>query len=802
MTTEPRGRSIRRRMMTLIALGFLGLLAVNSALLWTYAGRAANGSFDLLLGGAAQAMLERTRPTPEGPTVDLPPTALQIMALAPRERVVYRVFSPGEGEITGTPGLPLPRGFAASDSAVFYDAPFGGEVMRFVVQGRMLTSPAGRTWVEVQIGQTREARIERRRSLFLIGMAGVALVSAIGLACVWFAIGAALRPLLQIETELQARPPSDLSELRLAPPREIVNLIGAINGFIARLRANRALTETFIADVAHQTRTSLSALQGQISLAADATDIAAMRGRVARAEQQSARLVRLTNQLLAQAMVIHRTEAGNLSAVALVPLLRDFLGEALRDPRYRKIVFSLDVAPGIDADGLVRGDPVALREALRNLVDNAFRYGPEDNLIDIALDPAGDDALLLSVSDAGPGIAPGDRDRAQQRFTSLSGAPGGSGLGLSIVRAVAEGHGGQLRLERSRHGGLRAGLLLQRVAAVLAALWLVAAPRPALADLSILHMASATDYAAIGGLIRAFETANPDVRVAYQEIQTVPLHDAVLAGRVRADLVVSPAMDLQVDLVNRGLARPLDVPGAERLPAWASWRQELFGFTFEPAVILYRRDRFAATDLPRTHQELATFIRLHENELRGRLGTYDLGYSGIGYLYATQDAELGIDASRLNETMGRAAARVYCCSSEMIGAAVADDLSMALNVIGSYAMTATDPRTAVHLLDDYNLVMTRTAFVPRTAENPELGLRFLQFVLSEAGQRSLVTDTRLLPILPPADVSSPALEQLRAHEGTFLPIRLDPGLLTYLDRLKHEQFMAGWKAALRSEGSP
>ncbi|MGP3698977.1 sensor histidine kinase [Rhodobacter sp. NSM] len=793
--TERRGHSIRRRMLALIATGFLVLLCVNSALLWTYAGRAADDSYDLLLHGAVRTILDRTAPGPSGPTVDLPPVAMEILALAPRERVVYRVFSPAYGEITGTPDLPLPASFEPSDRAVFYDARYDGDAMRFAVQGRMLTSPGGRTWVEVQVGQTREARLDQLLSLFLTGMAGVVLVSVIGLGFVWLAISQALKPLVQVEAELKARHPRDMSELRGLPPVEIEGLIGSINGFIARARDSRALTESFIADVAHQTRTSLSALQGQLSLATDARDFQGMHTRLVKAERQAERVVRLTNQLLAHAMVIHRSDEASLHPVAMTPLVRDLLAEMLRDTRVRGTTFTFDVDDFAEGGDVILGDEVSLREAIRNLIENALRHGPPDNLIDIDLRREGSDAILLSVSDAGPGIPEADRPRALERFTSIARVSAGSGLGLAIVKAVAEGHRASLRLETSRRGGLKAILTFPRLVTLMVMLWLGAGAAPAAAEM--LRISSATDRIAVAPLIAAFERLHPGVTVAYDEFQTTALYDGVLEGSLAADLVISPAMDLQVDLVNRGLAIPLDLPEAGRLPPWASWRSELFGFTFEPAAIIYSRATFAADDLPATHQELASFIRAREDELRGRIGVYDLSYSGIGYLYATQEAEFGLDAARMNETLGRAGARTFCCTSEMIAATARGDLAMALNVIGSYALTEETPGVGVHLLDDYNLVMTRTAFVPRTAANPELGARFLTFLLSDKGQRLIVTGSRLLPILPVGTLETPALRTIRQHEGAFLPIRLGPGLLTYLDRLKRARFLSSWEAALR-----
>ncbi|KGJ03547.1 histidine kinase [Paracoccus halophilus] len=791
-----------------MGLGFALLLLIISLLLWNYARTAANRTYDLLLAGAALSILERVAPGPTGPTVDLPYSAMEILALAPRERVVYGVSSVDGAHVTGAADLPGPP--RDTDTPAFYDADYAGTPFRFVSQERQLNLPEGRERIAVRVGHTREARNEQQLSLFLSGLAGLAAVSAIGLGFVWLAIRRALSPLRQIETDLRARDPSDLSTVDAVPPHEIRSLFDSINGFIDRLRANRALTETFIADVAHQTRTSLSALHGQLSLAADATALDEMRARVGKAEAQAQRTVRLTNQLLSHAMVIHRSENAALHPVALKPLVREQLAEMLRDSRMRDVALTFDDDISGDGDDVVRADGVSIREALRNLIENAVRHGPPDNSVDISLHLEPGDRIALGVSDAGPGIPEERRPEAVERFTSLARNTAGSGLGLAIVRAVAESHGADLRLETSNAGGLRVVLSfpLARPAAdrsrrrgalvPLVVAGCLALGTEADAQGQTLTIFGATDAPAMQRLIAGFAEENPGIDVEYREFQTVALHSYLLeaAPDERPDAVISPAMDLQVDLVNRGLALRLDLLEADGLPAWATWRSELLGFTFEPAAIIYNKQAFADIPLPATHRELADLIREHEDMLRRRIGSYDLRESGIGFLYATQDLVQGAEAQRLAEVLGRAGVRTYCCTSEMAAATAAGDLLLAINVIGPYALDAAerDPRLGVHFLDDYNLVMTRTTFVPEGASSPELGARFIAFLLSRKGQR-LVAESQLLPILPVPGTESEPVARLRQQTGTFLPIRLGPGLLTYLDDLKRQRFLESWEAA-------
>lgn len=103
-----------------MATGFVVLLLLISALLWTYARASANRPHDLLLAGTALSILERVSVGPEGATVDLPNSAMEILSLNPVDRVQYRVYLPGGSELTGTPDLPAPSDLAASASPAFF----------------------------------------------------------------------------------------------------------------------------------------------------------------------------------------------------------------------------------------------------------------------------------------------------------------------------------------------------------------------------------------------------------------------------------------------------------------------------------------------------------------------------------------------------------------------------------------------------------------------------------------------------------------------------------------------------------
>ena len=254
------------------------------------------------------------------------------------------------------------------------------------------------------------------------------------------------------------------------------------------------------------------------------------------------------------------------------------------------------------------------------------------------------------------------------------------------------------------------------------------------------------------------------------------------------DLVISSAMDLQMKLANDGLARPHVSDATGTLPGWARWRDELFALAQEPVVMVLRADAFQGLTLPRTRGDLVQVLRDAPERFRGRIGTYDPAASGAGYLFATQDTRQSDTSWRLAEVMGSLEARLYPTSGEMIDAIKTGDLAVAYNVVGSYAAARLADDAAGVLVEpqDFTHVLLRTALIPQSAPAPDRGAAVLDFLLSEAGQRVIEADSGLPRISAAALADGPHLR----------PIRLDPGLLVFVDPLMRTQFLREWQAAV------
>ena len=297
-----------------------------------------------------------------------------------------------------------------------------------------------------------------------------------------------------------------------------------------------------------------------------------------------------------------------------------------------------------------------------------------------------------------------------------------------------------------------------------------------------LRIISSTDTALFAPLIMAFVARNPDIAIEYLVTGTADIDRRFRKAPDAFDISVSSAMDLQFKLTNDGYA--LELEGVSH-PAWAEWRQSLFAFTSEPAAIVVNRAAFEGLPIPRSRQELIEALRARPDFFKGRIGTYDVRQSGLGYLFATQDARASETFWRLMEVMGGLDARLYCCSGEMIDDLTDGTIAVAYNVLGSYAEARAESQTILEIVlpSDFPTTMMRTALVSKETDEPAAAQQFIQFLVTY--QSKPTDDVRALPPLHD-----------RKNGTEHATIALEPALMTFLDTLKRTNFLSEWEDAL------
>jgi len=306
-------------------------------------------------------------------------------------------------------------------------------------------------------------------------------------------------------------------------------------------------------------------------------------------------------------------------------------------------------------------------------------------------------------------------------------------------------------------------------------------------------------------LLEDFHRRNPDIAIDYHNLETLALHTRVLQERdaPQADVIMSPAMPWQYQLANEGLSAGVDSVAAEAWPSWARWRHELFGVTFEPIVMVYRRDLAERMAPPQSHADLLARLNDHSDTLHGRVVTYDPRLSGAGYTYAIEDARISARYWDLVEALGRSDAALETTTQAMLEGLSDGRYWIGYNLIGSYVQdyVATHPELVMVVPQDYALVLQRLVMMMRNAPHPDTAARFIDYLLSSAAQTLLATRTTLGAVHPRVDGEGTA-QALRARLGDAIrPVEIGPGLLATLDTLKRQTLLEQWQQAFENRAT-
>lgn len=309
----------------------------------------------------------------------------------------------------------------------------------------------------IQVAQKLDSRRNRAISHALHSVWPIIPVSLLLFVAAWWVVTSALLPLNRIGHELANRNADSLSPVSdKGVPREVSLLVGELNSLLDRMGRALRSQQDFVADAAHELRSPLTALKLQVQTLARARDDTARAQAIGRLQGGVDRASRLVEQLLALARQDPLSEPSELGQLELI----DCADQAVADVGPLAASRNIDLHYGERASAAVRGDPESLRVMIRNVLDNAVRYTPENGQVQIDVSAAGATAVI-AVRDSGAGIPEQNRSRVFDRFYRLPGtSPSGSGLGLAIVKAIADRHQASVELRNAIPSGLEVRIAL------------------------------------------------------------------------------------------------------------------------------------------------------------------------------------------------------------------------------------------------------------------------------------------------------------------------------------------------------
>lgn len=309
----------------------------------------------------------------------------------------------------------------------------------------------------IQVAQLVDARRSRSIRLALRSLWPIIPISLVLLGAIWWVVSAALIPLTKIGQELGSRNAPSLEPVFVEGiPSEVAPLIIELNSLFERLSQAMGLQQQFVADAAHELRSPLTALKLQVQMLERAQDDSARVDAITRLSGGIERGIRLVEQLLALARQDPLAQSQlDVERISLAVFARQALSDASVFASSKQIALNCEDR----FDACVVGNAESIRMLIRNLVDNAIRYTPPGGEVRLAVDME-NNAAVITISDSGPGIPNEERLRVFDRFYRIPGtAATGSGLGLPIVKAIADRHAADISLNTSTAGGLEVKVL-------------------------------------------------------------------------------------------------------------------------------------------------------------------------------------------------------------------------------------------------------------------------------------------------------------------------------------------------------
>lgn len=811
--------SIQKTIFGLAVLLLLLASIVLSLISYQQAHRAAERTFDRLLVGSTLTIANAIQIEAGELQVELPFAAMAM--LAQQERIFYTIRS-SEQLISGYDDLALSEPLAQSSTPSFTTLTYKGSRVRVATVGRFVSGPKiGSGWITIRVAETLGTRNSLTHQLFTQSLLPLALLIGLALLLVWYSIRHAFSPLSQLESAIARRSPTNLEPIQTQVPQEIQGLMITLNEFIKRLRHALSTTQHLVAEAAHQIRTPLALLQAQAEDALDETDPQQQRQDLEQIHRHTMELSQLVHQLLMHATITHRqgsTEAQLISIGSLIDSSTQRL-HAQSKNRLR-----IHITPTAQSKQ-VQGDQIALREMLRNVIENALLYS--DDFVELWAYINYEKNIVIDIQDRGPGIEDKEKKKVLQRFYRGASAQKkvGSGLGLAIARHVAQHHQGQLLLLNRRSGsGLTVRIMLPTqthnsatstqpalfsqplyLICMLGLLSILMTPLseakessfyPALEtnNATEIHIAGPTDTEIFAPLLLDFQSQNPQVAIHYYDIDTQDLYKLITHEQLNPiDVVISSATDLQVRLVNDGYSKEHQSALTENLPEWAQWRHSIFGFTLEPIVLVYN-NQLDPLYRSTTRAQFLSQLELNPSTWYGKIGTYNIERSGLGYLLAVFDERLSSNFWGMTNALGRVGTHLYATTAAILDDLDSGQLWAGYNLLGSYALARQQSGANIEVIipEDYVLVFSRTAFIHHRSPQPHLAGQFIDYLLSDHGQRLIATQMQLGALIKETDKKWPEQRLYESLIAPIQPISIGPSLLTGLDTTRKKRFIQNW----------
>lgn len=454
-----KNRSLKTEMLFRLVIPLIFFVIIDAVLSYFVTLHYVDEAYDRWLLDSARSLTQEIKVREGKVVVELPAAALEIFKWDEQDKTYFKITSSEQEILAGDKLVPEPLSPETdwSRPAYFNDKMYG-EPVRVVSMLFALDKTPERVFVHV--AETMNKRRAMMTDILLADMIPQLILILLTSTFLLTGLKKGLKPLHLLADKIAQRSSRDLSPIPETHVfLEVRTLTDTINDLLEAHTQAIATQQRFIANAAHQLRTPLAGLKLQAERALREQDIAAMKPALQQIQNSADRMSHLTTQLLVLARSEPLSGDYELLSVDLCKLARQTCMDWVPKALQRNMELSFE---STEEELNVLGDEILLRELLGNLLDNAISYSYENGNIWVKLHSY--PSPCLTVEDNGPGVPDTELERVFERFYRIPGSPGnGCGLGLSIVKEIADLHKARFELGRSGiKGGTRIDLLFEK----------------------------------------------------------------------------------------------------------------------------------------------------------------------------------------------------------------------------------------------------------------------------------------------------------------------------------------------------
>lgn len=444
--------SIRSRLIDLLSTSLVVVALVSFGIIFLFLQYKVNKHFDDALLSEARNIINRLYVQEKEIHFKVPELGINLQTASGKGSVFYAIEDDYKTIISGFEALPRPLLNKRINDITFYDDIYAGEKIRALLVMHKMYRNSLPYHATIIVAETLEDRNAMIQEIFIAISGVTCMIIFIVIAVSLVAVNKGLEPLMSLQHFIQKRDIHDLTPIdERSVPKEVLSLVESINHLFIKLKKSFSHIEHFNADVSHQLRTPLAELKVLLQMDTWLQQ--------SQKKDQYMTIIDTMAHTTQQLLMYAKTNPDAFDRLRLKPLN---LCELCEKIAMAKVPFiyaqGFEFAYEAPKELWINGGPIILESLLQNLLDNALHYarsfdGKPMGMITLSLTEENKHAIL-KVSDEGPGIAEEYLEQVCERFFRVDTKKHGSGLGLGIVKHIAELHNASMHLSNRSPQGL------------------------------------------------------------------------------------------------------------------------------------------------------------------------------------------------------------------------------------------------------------------------------------------------------------------------------------------------------------